>query len=55
LFAERLGQRTVVLESPPALLDLLGVRLVFPKIRYGDGRFDVGQFALEAGFVKAPS
>jgi hypothetical protein len=53
--AQRLGKRPFVLELAAALQDLLGGGLIFPEVGDGDLRLDVGQLALQAGFVKAPS
>jgi hypothetical protein len=55
LLAERLGQRLVVLEPPPFLKNLLRRALVLPEVRRGYASFEVGQLALETGFVKDPS
>jgi hypothetical protein len=53
--AERFGQGAIVLETAPALLCLLSVRGVLPEVGSRGGSLDLGQFALDAGFVKAPS
>jgi hypothetical protein len=50
-----LGKRAIVFETAPALLYLLGVRGILPEVGSRDGGLDLGQFALDAGFVKAPS
>jgi hypothetical protein len=55
LTAQRFGEGAIVLETAAALLYLLGVRGVLPEVRCRDRGFDLGQFALDAGFVKAPS
>jgi hypothetical protein len=55
LLAQRLGQRLVTLEPPPFLEDLLRRALVLPEVRRGNAGFEVGQLALETGFVKDPS
>jgi hypothetical protein len=55
LFAKRLGDGPVVFEPAAALLSFLCVRGVLPEVGRGDRGFDFGQFALKAGFVKAPS
>ena len=55
LFPQCFRKRPVVLETTAALLDALGVCLVFPEVRRGGFGFDVGQFPEKPGFVKAPS
>ena len=55
LALERGGQRLVVFQPAPALQHLLRVGLVLPEVRGGNLRFEIGQLALEAGFVKVPS
>jgi hypothetical protein len=55
LAAERFGERSVVFELAPALKCLLCDLLIFPEVRGRNLCLDLGQFALQAGFVKAPS
>jgi len=55
LAAERFGEGEIVLETAPPLLCFLGVRGILPEVRSRSGGLDLGQFALDSGFVKAPS
>jgi hypothetical protein len=52
---ERRDEIAVQLETPAALLNLLGFSLVFPEVGRGDARLDTGQFFLRAGDLKDSS
>jgi hypothetical protein len=55
LLAQRFGQRLVILKPAPFLKDLLRRALVLPEIGRGNPRLELGQLALQPGFVKDPS
>jgi hypothetical protein len=55
LLADRGGQRPILFEAAPPLQNLLRGALILPEVWRRRLRFDLGQFAREAGFVKVPS
>jgi hypothetical protein len=48
-------ERPFLVGAAAALQDSLGSRLVLPEVGFGNLPLDVGQLAVEARFVKAPS
>jgi hypothetical protein len=55
LFLERVNQVAILLQTAAPLQDLLRFRLVFPEIRRGGFRFELGQFLFGAGCLKDSS
>jgi hypothetical protein len=55
LAAQGVGQRAVILQPAPPLLDLLRGGLVLPEVRFADALLDFLQFVGRAGGVKDSS
>jgi hypothetical protein len=55
LSPQRRGERLVVLEPAPALLNSLRGGLILPEVWRGGLRVELAQLAIEPGLVKAPS